>query len=162
MLRPAVSSYSQLILAQVVTMEAVREMIGKPKDKGKQSKSDDDSSFSPKSGTAYRSSEARGEPDIGTTSYSRDDRENRHLHEPVASSRDSGSRGYSRGTSGSPGLGGERSGSGYTGDSNYENKAGYSNMGGSDNDTYSGGSSDHSGRRYQSEQEYSRRSDEDD
>ncbi|ETK80969.1 hypothetical protein L915_13488, partial [Phytophthora nicotianae] len=54
-------------------MEAIREMMGKNKDKGHKSKENDDrSNTGPNMSSAYRSSDASGEPDVGTKSYSRD------------------------------------------------------------------------------------------
>lgn len=151
----------QLLLSQVAKMEAVRDIMGKFKDKGQGSDEENDHvNTGSKSGTAYRSSDAR---DTDTTSSSRDshdDWENNPRHDPNASSRTGGASGYSSGSSGSASLGGDRSVSGYTGNSGYGNEAGYSSMSGNDNDT--GGLGDHSGRRRDSRQEYSRRSEDDD
>ncbi|KAG7378519.1 hypothetical protein PHYPSEUDO_009956 [Phytophthora pseudosyringae] len=147
-------------------MEALRGMIGKGGNKSKDN--DDHSSTGADTGSAYRSSDASGEPDVGTKSYSRDtgdsrdDWDDRRQNDPGASSsyssRTGGASGYSSGSSGSTttGIGSERSVSGYAGGNNPSYSGGdgdYGALRGSDNDP-----AESSGRRHGSK-EHSRRSD---
>ncbi|KAI9983692.1 hypothetical protein PInf_007759 [Phytophthora infestans] len=114
-------------------MEAIREMIGKNKDKGSKSKDNDDrSGTGPDTSSAYRSSDASGEPDVGTKSYSRggDEWDDRQQNDPNTStsyaSRHGGPTHYSKGSSDdSPPS--ERTTTG-------RDKSSYSGMGGDDDD----------------------------
>ncbi|CAI5708678.1 hypothetical protein KXD40_004869 [Peronospora effusa] len=135
-------------------MEALRGIIDKV---GNKSNDDDKHSRSgPDASSAYRSSDASGEPDVGTKSYSRDKRgshddwDDRRKSVPDTSSsyssRAGGDSGYSRGSSrgAASGLGSERSVTGNAGrndNPNYSMTGGVgssSNTTGSSSDNYSG------------------------
>ncbi|ETP10596.1 hypothetical protein F441_13769 [Phytophthora nicotianae CJ01A1] len=124
-------------------MEAIREMMGKNKDKGHKSKENDDrSNTGPDTSSAYRSSDASGEPDVGTKSYSRDtgvskdDLDDRQQNDPNTltsyASRHGGPTRYSKELSRS-GPPGERSATGdssRSGDNDDDNGGTYSSYSG--------------------------------
>jgi hypothetical protein len=127
-------------------MDAIRGAIDKATGRSQGSKDS-----GPESGSTYRSSDAGGEPDVGSKSYSRDtagwegDSVDRRQSDPNASSfssREGGGSGYSSGSSGSAtGLGGERSTTGYSGGSGRDDNPSYSSMSGSNDDSYGSSSS---------------------
>ena len=150
-------------------MEALRGILDKV---GSKSKDDEKkpSRSSPDASSAYRSSDARGEPDVGTTSYSRDKRgDSRDVgDEPDTSSsyssRAGGDSGYSResGRDAASGLHSKRSLTHDTGrddnssESMMSEEGRSSNMTTSSSDNYTG-----MGRRHHTKKS-SRQSDDDD
>lgn len=151
-------------------MDALRGIVGKGDSKSKENNKH--SSSGPDTSSAYRSSDASEEPDVGTKSYSRDPGISRGHNDPDVSSsyssRAGGGSGYSSGSSGSAamGLGSEIS---FSGDSGRDNNPSYSEGGkygsssgtASSSDNYPSGSDVSSGRHH-NPKEHSRRSGKDD